>query len=168
MKNLIILVLMVFSSVVYSQSENDKVNRSAFQLEIAANETYQYSMDVPESPYFVHEKVLQLFCTETVFVECEIEQDTISSMKVVAENLHPQKTIVIRFTQNSEDRKKISSELKVKNPFQKSLVYDAMMFTPNSQDWQSTSIIPIQPQLENYELWPHAIVTLVLERWRFE
>jgi hypothetical protein len=106
----------------------------------------------PKVPIFVHEKVLQLFCTETVFVECEIEQDTISSMKVVAENLHPQKTIVIRFTQNSEDRKKISSELKVKNPFQKSLVYDAMMFTPNSQDWQSTSIIPIQPQLENYEL----------------
>lgn len=149
-------------------SQNDKPKRSAYSLEIAANETQQYGMEVKESPYFVKEKILQIYCGEKVFVECEIEADTISTMKVVEKNTNPEKTIVIDFSQNAENRKDIRTDLYVKNPFSKTLRYDATMFTPISQKWKSTSIVPIDPKLENFEMWPHSIITLVLENWKLE
>ncbi len=166
MKKTIFLIILFLSISLYSQ--NDKPKRSSYKLEIAANETQQYAADIPESPYFVKEKILQIYSGEKTFVECEIQGDSISKMKVVEKNINPQKTIIIDFTQNAEDRKSIRTDLRVKNPFNKKLNYDALMFTPISQQWKKTSIIPIYPNLENFEMWPHAIVTLVLENWRFE
>lgn len=159
-----ILLLINLSIVLISTAQN----RKAFTLEIAANETQQYKAEIPESPYLVKEKIVQIYCGEKIFIECEISKDTISSMKIVEKNTNPKKTIEIEFTQNAEDRKNISTMLIVKNPFDKKLNYDAIMFTPICQTWKPTSIIPIQPKLMNFETWPHSIITLVLENWRFE
>ena len=60
--------------------------RKPFTLEIAANETQQYKAEIPESPYFVKDKILQIYCGEKVYVECEIVGDTISEMKIVEKN----------------------------------------------------------------------------------
>lgn len=166
MKKIILTIILIFSLSLYSQ--NDKPKRTTFKLEIAANETQQYAADIPESSFFVKEKILQIYCGEKIFVECEIKGDSISKMKVVEKNIHPEKTIEIEFTQNSENRKEISTQLWVKNPFSKTLRYDAFMFTPISQQWKSTSIIPIRPNLQNFEHWPHAIISLVLQNWRIE
>ncbi len=166
MKKIILTIILTFSLSLYSQ--NDKPKRSPFKFEIAATETQQYAMDVKESPYFVKEKILQIYCGEKVFVECEIQADTISKMKVVEKNINPEKTIVIDFSQNAENRKDLRTDLNVKNPFPKTLKYEALMFTPISEKWKSTSIIPIKPKLENFEMWPHPIITLVLENWKLE
>ena len=166
MKTLLIIAFSIFSLSLYSK--NDRPLRNAYTLEIAANETQQYGMDVKESPYFVKEKVLQIYCGEKIFVECEIEGDSISHMKVVKNIIYPEKTVIIDFNQNSENRKEISTDLRVKNPFNRKLSYKALMFTPISQQWKRTSIIPIEPNLENFEMRPHAIVTLVLDGWKFD
>jgi hypothetical protein len=163
MKKVLIILNLLFLTISFSQEK-----RKAFTIEIAADETHQYSAEIPESPFFVKEKILQIYCGESLYIECEIDKDSISSMKVVEKNLHPEKTIMIEFTQNSEDRKNITTMLKVKNPFNKKFNYDAYMFTPTSKNWTSTSIIPILPNLMNFETWPHPIVTLILENWRFE
>ena len=166
MKTFIIIAFSIFSLSLYSQ--NEKPKRSSYKLEIVSNETEQYTTNVPESPYFVKEKTLQIYCGEKVFVECEIQGDSISKMKVVEKNINPEKTIVIDFSQNSENRKEIRTDLNVKNPFSKILRYDAFMLTPYFKQWRSTSIIPIRPKLENFEMWPHAIITLALQNWRLE
>lgn len=163
MKNLIVLFCLFIATTAIAQT-----NRKAFTLEMAADETHQYRADIKEGPYFVKEKILQLYCGEKVFVECEIAADTIASMKVVEKNIHPKKTIEIEFSQNDEDRKNIGTTLLVKNPFGKKLKYSALMFTPMGQTWTSTSIIPIHAGLMSYEMWPHAIITLVLQEWKFE
>ena len=147
---------------------NAQENRKAFTLEIAADETQQYEAAIPESPYFVKENILQLYCGEKLLVECEVDKGKITAMKVVATNSHPERTIEIDFSQSAEDRKKINTTLIVKNPFDQVLRYDALMFTPLGQEWRETSIIPIRPKLMNFEMWPHAIVTLVMENWRLE
>jgi hypothetical protein len=156
----IVIFLGVFS--------NAQQKRKAFTLEIAADATQQYEATIPESPYFVKENVLQIYCGEKLFVECEVVNDKIASMKVVEKNSHPEKTIEIEFTQNTKDRSAISTMLLVKNPFAKSLKYEALMFTPLGQEWRETSIIPVRPNLMSFEMWPHAIVTLVLENWLLE
>ena len=166
MKKIIITLLLTFSLTLYSQ--NDKPKRSSYKLEIAANETQQYAADIPESPYFVKEKILQIYCGEKIFVECEIQGDSISKMKVVEKNVSPEKTIIIDFSQDAENRKEIRTDLNVRNPFDKSLRYDAIMLTPMSNKWRSTSIVPIYAKIESFEMWPHPIISLVLENWRFE
>ena len=166
MNKIFVIIISVFSLSLYSQ--NDKPVRNSYKLEIAATETQQYVTEVPESPYFVKENVIQIFCGEKVFVECEIQGDSISNMKVVEKNINPEKTIIINFSQNADNRKEIRTDLNVKNPFAKTLLYDAFMFTPVSSQWKSTSIIPIRSQLQNFEMWPHSIITLVLENWRLE
>lgn len=163
MKKIILLINLFVVTISVAQ-----INRKAFTLEIAANETQQYKAEIPESPYFVKEKILQIYCGEKVFIECEIANDTIKTMKIVEKNINPEKTIEIEFTQESQDRKLISTMLVVKNPFNKKLNYNAIMYTPISQAWKPTSIIPIRPKLQNFETWPHAIITIVLEEWRFE
>ena len=162
MKKILIIFCLFFYTLTFSQEK-----RKVFTLEIAADETHQYKAEIPESPYFVKEKILQLYCGEKLFIECEISNDTISSMKVVEKNENPSKTIEIEFTQNNEDRKNIITMLSVTNPFQKDFIYDAHMYTPFSQDWVETSIIPVRAKLMSYESWGHSIITLVLDNWRF-
>jgi len=166
MKKLLLLFCLLSFSI--SKSQNEKKDREAFTLKIAVDQEHYYSMDVTKSAYFVKEKILQIYPGEKLFVETEIKGDTIYSMKIVQKITKPKKTIEIEFTQNAEDKSNIIMMLNVKNPFDKILNYNAMMFTPNSQKWKSTSIIPIQPKLENFESWPHAIITLVLDKFRFE
>ena len=165
MKKLLVIISFFFFNFISAQ---DKIDREAFKLNLAVDSEQYYSMNVPKSPYFVKEKILQIYCSERLFVETEIKSDTIYSMKVVKENKYPEKTIEISFTQDNKDRNNIVTMLNVKNPFNKTLKHDALMFTPLSQKWKSTSIIPIRPNLQNFESWPHAIITLVLDNWRLE
>lgn len=163
MKTHILLAFLLFGLRSYAQEQ-----RRAFTLEIAADATQQYEAAMPESPYFVKENVLQIYCGEKLVVECEVEEGKITSMKVVETNSHPEKTIEIDFSQSAKDRNKINTTLIVKNPFDQVLRYDALMFTALGQEWRETSILPIRAKLMNFEMWPHAIVTLVLENWRLE
>lgn len=50
------------------------------------------------SPYFVREKILQIYSGEKLFIEVEIEKKEIISMKVVKENINPEKTIEVELT----------------------------------------------------------------------
>lgn len=163
MKTFFLLLLILFSSLSFSQNEKD--NREPFYLNIVVDSDNNYGMDVQASPYFVKDDILQIYPTEKLFIETEVKNDTIYSMKVVKENLYPEKTIVVDFKQSAEDRTKISMFLNVKNPFDKNLIYKARMFTPFSNELKATSIIPVKPKLSAIEIWPHAIVSLVLTDW---
>ncbi|RZL32661.1 MAG: hypothetical protein EOP00_33695 [Pedobacter sp.] len=165
MKN-IILILALFTFVI-SHSQNKK-NREAFTLEIVANEKQQYKAEIPQSAYFVKEKMLQIYCGEKVFVECEIAGDTISAMKVVEKNVHPEKTIEIKFSQDAKDRTKINTMLQLNNPFSKDLIYKAAMLTPSSDQWKSTSTIPVRANLMSFETWGYSIISLALMDWHFK
>ena len=166
MKTFFLLLLILFTSLGFSQNEKD--NREPFYLNIVVDSDNNYGMDVQASPYFVKDDILQIYPTEKLFIETEVKNDTIYSMKVVMENLHPEKTIVVDFKQSAEDRTKISMFLNVKNPFDKNLIYKASMFTPFNNELKATSIIPVKPKLSAIEIWPHAIISLVLTDWKLE
>ena len=166
MKNSILLLFLISFSFCSAQKESEK--RKAFTLEIAANETQQYQAEIAESPYFVKDKLLQIYCGEKIFIECDIAGDSISSMKVVQKNVNTKRTIEINFTQESSNRRSIITMLEVKNPFNQDLIYEASMLTPKSNNWKSTSIIPVQANLISFETWPHAIISLALMNWKLK
>lgn len=166
MKNIIILLFVSISSICFAQ--NDKPQRDAFKLKLAVDEEQYYKMDIDQSPYFVHEKILQIFPGEDLLIEAEIVSDTIASMKVVKKNLNPEKTISIKFEQVTEDRIPQQMILSVHNPFKRSLNYNAAMYIIGHDDWIDTSIIPVMPNLLGMEMWQDIIITLTLHKWRLE
>jgi hypothetical protein len=56
--------------------------------------------------------------------------------------------------------------LTIKNNVKRQLLLDALMTVPEKKDFYRTSIIPIEPGLSSSEVWPHAIVQLVLRNFR--
>ena len=166
MKNIFLLLFNLLTLLSFSQ--NEKSYRDSFYLNIVMNSEQNYGMNVESSPYFVKDYILQIYPTEKLFIETEVKNDTIYSMKVVKENLYPEKTITVDFKQSAEDRSKVSMFLTVKNPFDKNLIYKARMFTPFSNELKATSIMPVKPKLSAYEIWPYAIISLVLTDWKLE
>lgn len=166
MKKILYLILTFATSFSYSQNEIKE--REPFVLKLAVDNEQYYQMDVEKSKYFVKENILQIYPTEKLNVEVEIRKDSIYSMKVVKKIVEPKRTIQIEFLQNLKDKKPEGMMLKVTNPFDRKLNYNAMMYIVGNNNWHSTSIIPILPNLVNYETWNDVIITLVLEKWRFE
>jgi len=161
------LILLLFTFGICN-SQNERQKRKPFKLNLPVDTEQYYAMDVDETPFLVKKNVLQIYPGEKVFLETEIKGDTIYSMKSVEKNLHPEKTIEVEFSQDASNKSNISMFLNVKNPFDKTLNHDALMFTAKGQKWQRTSIIPIRAKLQNFETWGYTIITLVLDHWRFE
>ncbi|PXY38754.1 hypothetical protein DMB65_21305 [Flavobacterium cheongpyeongense] len=164
-KNLFIIILFIAN---FCYSQNEIKEREPFVLKLAVDNEQFYQMDIPKSKFFVKENIIQIYPTEKLNVEVEIKNDTIYSMKVVDKIVEPKRTIQIEFLQNVKDKKPEGMMLKVTNPFDRKLNYNAMMYIVGHNKWLSTSIIPILPNLVNYETWNDVIITLVLEKWRFE
>jgi len=89
-------------------------------------------------------------------------------MKTVKENLHPEKTLIISFSQQTEGKSHKGMMLKIVNPFNKKLEYEAKMFIMKYNKWTPTTVLPISPKLSAYELWTDLIVTIALTGWEFK
>jgi hypothetical protein len=165
-KRTVLLIILVFSISINAQ--NEKPERDSFVLSMALDSINYYEQEVLKSPYFVKEKIIQIYPSEKIFIEAEVKADSIYSMIVVKENLNPEKTIIVEFTQKVENRKHNGMTLSVKNPFDKTLTYEALMYLNGGTKWISTSIIPISPNLINFELWHDVILSLVLVEWKIE
>ncbi|KMQ60259.1 hypothetical protein ACM46_18800 [Chryseobacterium angstadtii] len=165
-KDLIILLLCLSANICFAQ--NDRESREAFTLKLAVDSVRFYQQEVKKSKYFVKENTLQIYPGEHVFVEAEIKEGIIESMKVVRENKNPSKTIEIEFLQNTEEKENTGMTLEVSNPFNKMLHYDAMMYIVGRNEWIKTSIIPVRSKLKSFEMWNDVIITLVLDNWRLE
>ncbi|MGH1384672.1 hypothetical protein [Kordia sp.] len=166
LKRIIICTFLIFS--IFMNAQNEKPDRAPFTLTVAVDTVNYYQQEVPKSPYFVKEKVLQIYPSEKLFIEAEVKADSIYSMKVVKENLNPEKTITLEFIQNVEGKSHAGMMLTVKNPFEKRLTYEALMYINGGSKWISTSIIPIRPKLMNFEMWNDIILSLVLVEWKLE
>lgn len=165
-KNLIILLLCLAANISFAQ--NDRESRETFTLKLAVDSLNFYQQEVQKSKYFIKEKALQIYPGEHIFIEAEIKDGIIESMKVVKENKNPSKTIEIELSQNAEGRKNTGMTLEVSNPFDKRLTYNALMYMLGKNEWTETSVIPVRPKLKSFEMWNDVIITLVLDDWKLE
>lgn len=165
-KKLILLLFLFVFKFFFAQNDNEY--REAFTLKLAVDSTTFYQQEVARSKYLVKDDILQIYPGEHIFIETEVKDNKIQSMKVVKENINPAKTIELEFSQDVSGRQNKGMMLQVSNPFDKLLNYDAMMNVVGKKGWFKTSIIPIKPKLRNFELWSKTIITLVLDNWRFE
>ena len=164
----IVLLLVCVLGINFIFAQNETPNREAFTLKIYVDGEQYYEQKVEDSPYFVKEKVLQIYPEEKLFVEVEVEKKEIISMKVVKENLNPEKTVEIELKQTIEGRESKFMTLEIMNPFEKDLEYKAMMFIVGQDKWINTNVLPIKAKLTGYEIWTDVIITLVLTEWELK
>jgi len=168
MKTRTFLTILLTLSSVFVIGQNEKTNREEFTLKLPVNGDQFYEQKVDKSPYFVKENVLKIYPGEKLFIEVETTKSEITSMKVLKENLNPQKTIMIEFSQTTKGRKSESMTLKIVNPFDKDLEYKAMMFIVGHDKWINTNVYPVRAKLTSFEMWSDVIITLVLSDWKFK
>ena len=166
LKTVLTIILTLTFGFTYAQ--NEKKNREEITLKLPVDGKQFYEQKVESSPYFVKENVLQIYPGEKLFIEVEINKKEITSMKVVKENLNPEKTIEIEFTQKVKDRRNELMMLKIVNPFTKDLEYKAMMFIVGNDKWINTNVFPVKAKLSVYESWSDVIITLVLTDWKLK
>jgi len=162
------LTILLSTSIALVFGQNEKTNRDEFSLKLPVNGEQFYEQKVDKSPYFVKENVLQIYPGEKIFIEVEKTKSEITSMKVVKDNLNPQKTIMIEFTQTTKGRKSESMTLKIVNPFNKDLEYKAMIFIVGHDKWITTNVYPVRAKLTSFEMWNDVIISLVLSEWKLK
>ena len=105
MKTKVILTILLNACFAFTFAQNEKEKRDPFTLKLPVDGEQYDEQKVESSPYFVKEKVLQIYPGENLFIEVEMDKNEITSMKVVKANLNPEKTIEIELTQKVKDRK---------------------------------------------------------------
>lgn len=158
--------MVLCASFVLTYAQNDKPEREGFTLKLPVDGKQYYEEEVASGPYFVKEKMLQIYPGETLFIEVELEKKEITSMKVVSENVNPDKTIEVEFTQSAKDGKSEFMMLSVSNPFKKDLEYKAMMYLVGEGQWMETNVLPVRAKISGVELWNDVIITLALSEWK--
>ena len=162
-----LLTCLLESARSFGQS-NDLPIRNSFGLNIAVDEVNFYHDSVKSTAYILPDSTIQIYPGEKIFVEIELGSTTIKSMKTVKENLNPEKTVTITFTQQTDGRQHKSMMLKIENPFNSELHYKAIMFLMKNKVWARTNVLPVRAKMESYETWPDIIVSLGLSGWTFK
>lgn len=161
-------IALFFGLIIFNFFFSQQEFRENFTLKLPVDSVRYYQQEVKKSPYFVKENTLQIYPGEHLFIEADVKEGKLESMKVVKKNINPSKTIEIEFSQDVEGRKHKGMRLQVSNPFGKNLLYDAMISTVGKPQWVETSILPVKSKLTNFELWNDVIITLVLHNWRLQ
>lgn len=111
---------------------------------------------------------IQIYPGEKLFIETEVLNNKIITMKSVKEIKDSTKTIVITFTHVDENKVYSRTMLDIENPFRKDLIYEAKMFLMKNNKWVQTNVYSVRSKLSSIEIWPDVIVTMALTGWELK
>lgn len=120
-----------------------------------------------EENKFIYGTAVKLFSGDKIFVETNLDNNTLSDFKIVNAISDSSKTIVIEFTYEKLGGQK-SSVLKVSNPFDKILKYKAKMQLTGKKSYFETSVVPVHPKIYSMETWPYKIESIVLTDFKLD
>ena len=166
MKQILTILAILVAQNCFAQ--NVVVNRQPFNLKLPIDGLNIYEEQIAGKPYFVKSKKLQIYPGEKLFIEVEIKKDTIFSMAVVKQNLYPEKTIEVNFSQKVNGKKNEMMILKLTNPFKKSLDCKALVYKAGQKGWKDATIKPVLPKSTGTETWTDVVITMVLDKWKLK
>ena len=168
MRKAVIILTLFFSAITCFGQTNDLPKRDAFTLKMAVDDTNFYQTEIQASAYVLPDNTIQIYPGEKIYVEVELVKKEIKSMKTVKENLNPEKTITISFSQQTDGKKHTGMMLKIENPFNMKLEYKANMFLMKYNKWAPTNVLPVQAKLSSFETWSDIIVSIALSGWELK
>jgi hypothetical protein len=163
----LVATALMLSSVCFSQAKSatqeEPVFRAPFKLKIHVDDERYYEQSFDRIPY-VADNDVYLFAGEAFGVNVTVTENEISH---VAYERNPAKADVeLRFTQEKSQNGWMMM-LVIRNKLKRRLYLDALMTRPGSDEILTTNVLPIEPNLSDFESWPHPIVQLVLRDFRF-
>jgi len=161
-------VLLLLASIVCHAQDTAKLTRTPYKLTVLVDKKNYYSEDIKATPYVLPDNSVQLYPGEKVFIEVEQENGVIKSLKAVKENIFPEKTLIIEFTQTADKNVHQMMTLKITNPFKQTLVYSALMYPLKARKWVETDVLPVPPGIFGMETWPDVITSIALMGWSFK
>ena len=150
-----------------AQTDTSGAQRQAHPLTLAIESRAVYTYSIPPGPFITQNDTLQLYPGDTAFVEIQKKGDSITSLKAVKQNNHPEKTLTISFQQVVEKGFHQNMALKIDNPFNKNLQCNMQAAIIMQKKWQSMDMINA-PVGTSYITWPQIILGVKLYAWSFE
>lgn len=86
MRTRAVMTILLSLSIAFTYAQNDQEKRDEFTLKLPVDGEKYYEQKVESTPYFVKEKILQIYPGEKLFIEVETDKKEITSMKVVKKN----------------------------------------------------------------------------------
>lgn len=120
-----------------------------------------YNEELGKSPY-VFNDLAYIAAGEEFYLDVQLSNGQISKITYSKEKDDTKNQIHLRFSQENQGKENPMMMLKVQNPFNKALSYEAGMILHDREGVFGTSIIPVMPKLLSFESWSHPIVQLIL------
>lgn len=136
--------------------------RPVTTVRLKLNKKEFFEMEFPKAPY-VAEGFINVLAGEEVLVEFDDTDGVLSNPRYVKTAAKPERTISFRLEQTDE-----GTILQVKNPFTKSVMYDCAIQHYSEQRFRKTSIVPVQPGLVSFEMWPYPVAQVVVSSVRYD
>jgi hypothetical protein len=165
--SILLLILITTSSISYGQ-DSTKLKRTPYKLTVVVDKETVYEEDIKANLYIFPDNTVQLYPGETIYIQVEQEKGIIKSMNAVKENISPNKTLIIAFSQTVTKGVHESMMLKVTNPFAQNLIYKAKIFILKQKKWVDTDVYPVEAGLSGFEIWPDIITSIGLGHWEFQ
>lgn len=157
------LLLSVCFSHTKNATEEERVFRAPFKLKLHVDGERYYEQSFDGIPY-VSGNDVYLFSGEAFGINVTATENEISR---IAYERNPAKADVeVRFTQEKSESGWMMM-LVIRNKLKHRLYLDALMTVPGKEEILKTNVLPVEPNVSNFESWPHPIVQLVLRDFRF-
>ena len=161
-----VIAVLLLTPLAFAQSQRnaqEPVFRAPFVLKLHVDDERYYQENFDKVPY-VAENSVYLFAGETFGVNITIIDNQLSGITYQRD---PAKADVeFAFTQEKSQNGWMML-LVLRNKLKRRLSFDALMTLPEKKEIYKTSVLPVEPNLSNFESWPHPIVQLVLRNFRF-
>jgi hypothetical protein len=161
------MATLLFPSACFSQAkgttQEEPVFRAPFRLRLHVDNERYYEETFDRVPY-VADNDVYLFAGEAFGINVTVTESEICR---VAYQRDPAKADVeLRFTQEKSPNGWMMM-LVIRNRLKRRLYLDALMTIPGREEIFKTNVLPVEPNLSDFESWPHPIVQLVLRHFRF-
>jgi hypothetical protein len=161
------IIALAQSSVCFPQAKSETqaepAFRAPFSLKLHVDNEHYYEQKFDRVPY-VADGDVYLFAGEAFGINVTVAGDQLAGITYQPD---PAKADVeFKFTQEKSPDG-FMMLLVTRNKLKRKLFFDAQMTIPAKTEIYKTSVLPVEPNLSNFESWPHPIVQLVLNNFRF-
>lgn len=149
-------------------ANNDLPRRDTLPLQIAIDASHTYTDTIKGGPFILPDSTLEIYSGEYVQLELETSGTTITRIKSVKVNAHPEKTIVLHLSPNIQDLNRPGAQLEIRNPFPYRLSYEARTFSAKRKKWRKENPMPVTAKMTSPETYTDPIVKVSLSNWKLQ
>tara|TARA_R100001015_G_C4633414_1_gene198324 strand:- start:134 stop:634 length:501 start_codon:yes stop_codon:yes gene_type:complete len=157
-----ILIIVFCGSISLLSGQNNRLTRHPYTLKLFLDNQRIYEVDIQGSKFVLPDNSIQLYSGESVFIEVELVDSSIVSIKSVEKNINPERTIELSLRQNTENFNHLNSIFRIFNPLSRSIIYEAKIFVSGKSNWVETEVIPVKPMKASFEIWPEVVISIAI------